>query len=189
VGVAFDAALKTLSGLGVVLEDAKLPDLPFETAAVVCVQVEAAAAFEPLFADGARGARQLVDERAFAQGEVAKAITGADYVKALRLRRVMQEEMNRFFARFDVIVAPNFLKVAPGVTEDMDTYFAGGDALGAMGNGCGLPSLALPMGFGREGMPCGFQVVAPAFEEASTLRIGRAFQEATAFHKERPKGA
>ena len=189
VGTAFDAALKTLGGLGIELEETKLPDLPFETAAIVSVQVEAAAAFEPLFADGARGARQLVDERAFAQGEVAKAITGADYVKALRLRRVMQEEMNRFFARYDVIVAPNFLKIAPGVTEDMDTYFAGGDALGAMGNACGLPALALPMGFGREGMPCGFQVVAPAFEEASLMRVGRAFQEATAFHKERPKGA
>jgi len=76
----------------------------------------------------------------------------------------------------------------PGVTGDTDGYVAGGDGLGGWGNGCGLPALALPMGFGPGGMPCGFQVVAPAFEEASTMRIGRAFQEATAFHKERPKG-
>ncbi len=189
VGAAFDAALSTLSGLGITLTEAKLPDLPYEAAAVVSVQVEAAVAFEPLFTDGAKGARQLVDERAFVQGEVAKAISGADYVKALRLRRVMQQEMNRFFADFDVIVAPTFLKVAPGVSEDFDTYFSGGDPVGAMGNGCGLPALALPMGFGKGGMPCGFQVMAPAFEEATALRVGRAFQEATGFHKERPKKA
>lgn len=186
VARAFDRALGDLEDLGLRLEDAKLPDLPFEAAAVVAVQVEAVTSFAPLFADGARGARRLVDERAFLQAEVAKAITGPDYVKSLRLRRVMQEEMNRFFSRFDAIVAPNFLVVAPGVLEDMDNYFKGGDPVGGMGNACGLPALALPMGFGGEGMPCGFQVVAPAFEEATLLRIGRAYQAKTAWHRERP---
>lgn len=189
VGRAFERTLGDLRGLGVELVEAKLPDLPFEAAAVVAVQAEAVASFAPLFADGAKGARSLVDERAFLQAEVAKAITGADYVKSLRLRRVMQEEMNRFFANHDVIVAPNFLKVAPGVLEDMDTYFKGSDPVGGMGNACGLPALALPMGFGRDGMPCGFQLVAPAFEEATLVRIGRAYQERTAWHRERPPAA
>jgi aspartyl-tRNA(Asn)/glutamyl-tRNA(Gln) amidotransferase subunit A len=189
VGRAFDRALTDLADLGLRLEDAKLPDLPFEAAAVVAVQVEAVTSFAPLFADGGRGARSLVDERAFLQAEVARAITGADYVKSLRLRRVMQQEMNRFFSRYDAIVAPNFLVVAPGVLDDMDTYFKGGDLVGGMGNGCGLPALALPMGFGAEGMPCGFQVVAPAFEEATLLRIGRAWQAKTAWHRERPPQA
>ena len=58
-----------------------------------------------------------------------------------------------------------------------------------MGNACGLPALALPMGFGRDGMPCGFQLVAPAFEEATLVRIGRAYQERTAWHRERPPAA
>jgi aspartyl-tRNA(Asn)/glutamyl-tRNA(Gln) amidotransferase subunit A len=97
--------------------------------------------------------------------------------------------MNRFFSDYDAIVAPNFLKTAPGVSEDMDTYFSGGDPVGGMGNACGLPALALPMGFGRDGMPCGFQLIAPAFEEAVVLRIGRAYQEKTAWHRERPPGA
>jgi aspartyl-tRNA(Asn)/glutamyl-tRNA(Gln) amidotransferase subunit A len=186
---AFERALGDLSALGLVLADATLPDLPYEAAAIVAVQVEAVTSFAPLFADGAKGARTLVDERASLQGEVAKAVTGADYVKALRLRRVMQVEMNRFFERYDAIVSPGFLKVAPGVTEDFDTYFSGGDPVGAMGNATGIPMLALPMGPGRDGMPCGFQVVAPAFEEATLLRIGRAYQERTAWHRERPKSA
>ena len=186
IGAAFERALGDLSALGMTLTDAKLPGLPFEAAAVVAVQVEAVTSFAALFADGGKGARQLVDERAFLQAEVAKAITGADYVKSLRLRRVMQVEMNRFFSRYDAIVAPSFLKVAPGVAEDMDTYFSGSDPVGGMGNGCGVPALALPMGLARDGMPCGFQLVAPAFEEATLLRIGRAYQERTAWHKARP---
>jgi aspartyl-tRNA(Asn)/glutamyl-tRNA(Gln) amidotransferase subunit A len=187
VSRAFDRALVDLRALGIKLDDAKLPDLPYEAAAVIAVQADAVTSFAPLFADGAKGARSLVDERAFLQAEVAKAIAGHDYVKSLRLRRVMQEEMNLFFERYDVIVAPNFLKIAPGVVEDMDTYFKGSDPVGGMGNACGLPALALPMGTARDGMPCGFQVVAPAFEEAVALRIGRAYQEKTAWHRARPK--
>jgi aspartyl-tRNA(Asn)/glutamyl-tRNA(Gln) amidotransferase subunit A len=189
VAKAFDNALEDLAAMGLLLEDARLPDLPFEAAAEVAIVSEVTASFGHLFADGAKAARTLVDENAFLGAEVAKAITGHDYVKSLRLRRVMQLEMNRFFEDFDAIVAPNFLKIAPGVVEDMNLYFKGSDPVGGMGNACGLPAIALPMGFGRDGMPCGFQLVAPAFEEATLIRIGRAYQERTAWHKERPPAA
>jgi Asp-tRNA(Asn)/Glu-tRNA(Gln) amidotransferase A subunit family amidase len=94
--------------------------------------------------------------------------------------------MNDFFAQYDLVVAPGFLKIAPGVTEDMDTYFSGSDPVGGMGNLTGVPMAALPMGPGKEGMPVGFQLVAPAFDEALLLRVGGEYQRRTNWHKARP---
>ena len=181
---AYDRALAVLREAGLEIVDAKLPDLPYEAAAVAVLQVEAVQAFEELFVSG--DVRKLVDERAPIQAEVARAVPGTDYVRALRLRHVMQQAMNGFFEDYDLIVAPGFLKIAPGVTEDMDTYFSGADPVGGMGNLCGVPMAALPMGPGKENMPVGFQLVAPAFDEAILLRVGMEYQRRTDWHKARP---
>src|SRR5262249_35024340 len=45
---AFDDAVATLRAAGVTVEEAKLPDLPYETAAVITLQVEAVEAFGEL---------------------------------------------------------------------------------------------------------------------------------------------
>jgi aspartyl-tRNA(Asn)/glutamyl-tRNA(Gln) amidotransferase subunit A len=181
---AFDQALVILNAAGLTIEEAKLPDMPYESIAVLMLQAEVVEAFAPLFESG--DVRKLTDERAPVQAEVARAIAGADYVHASRLRLVMQKAMNRFFEDYDLIVAPGFLKIAPGVKEDFDTYFSGGDPVGGMGNLCGAPMLALPMGFGKAHMPVGFQLVAPPFDEALLVRVGAEYQRRTRWHLERP---
>ncbi len=184
--VAFDAALATLRAAGLTIEEAKLPDLPYETAAVITLQVEAVEAFGELFEHGGEGVRKLKDERAPIQQEVARAVGGNDYLHAQRLRLVMQRAMNEFWTQYDLVVAPGFLKIAPGVREDMDKYFSGADPLGGMGNFCGMPMAALPMGYGKEQMPLGFQLVAPAFDEAVLLRVGQEYQRRTQWHLGKP---
>jgi Asp-tRNA(Asn)/Glu-tRNA(Gln) amidotransferase A subunit family amidase len=42
------------------------------------------------------------------------------------------------------------------------------------------------MGFGRDHMPVGFQVMAPAFEEQVAMRVALAYQGRTRWHEERP---
>jgi len=58
---AFDGALATLREAGLTIEEAKLPDLPYETAAVITLSVEAVGAFGELFANGGAGVRKLKD--------------------------------------------------------------------------------------------------------------------------------
>ena len=183
-GQAFERAVADLRGAGLALEEVLLPDLPFEEAAIVFVQAEAACAFEPLFRSG--DVRKLADERAPLQYEVARAISATDYIRAMRLRGEMQRALNVFFEKYDVVVSPNFLKTAPGVTQDFDTYFSGNDKLGGAGNLAGLPAAAVPMGFGRERMPVGFQVVAAPFDEAMAVRVAAEYQRHTHWHRERP---
>jgi aspartyl-tRNA(Asn)/glutamyl-tRNA(Gln) amidotransferase subunit A len=53
-------------------------------------------------------------------------------------------------------------------------------------NYLGLPSLSIPSGFTKNGLPVGLQLVGRSFDEATILRIGAAFQRATDFHEKVP---
>ena len=53
-------------------------------------------------------------------------------------------------------------------------------------NYLGLPSLAIPSGFTKAGLPVGMQLIGRSFDEATILTIGAAFQRATDFHQKVP---
>jgi aspartyl-tRNA(Asn)/glutamyl-tRNA(Gln) amidotransferase subunit A len=50
----------------------------------------------------------------------------------------------------------------------------------------GLPALALPAGFSWDGLPIGIQLIGRPGDEATLLRAGRAFQDATEHHLQAP---
>jgi aspartyl-tRNA(Asn)/glutamyl-tRNA(Gln) amidotransferase subunit A len=54
-------------------------------------------------------------------------------------------------------------------------------------NYLGLPSLSIPSGFTKSGLPVGLQLIGRSFDEAMLLRIGAAFQRATDYHQRIPK--
>lgn len=54
-------------------------------------------------------------------------------------------------------------------------------------NYLGLPALAIPSGYSRNGLPIGLQLVGRPFDEATILRIGAGFQRATDFHDKIPE--
>ena len=54
-------------------------------------------------------------------------------------------------------------------------------------NYLGLPSLSIPTGFTKNGLPVGMQLIGRAFDEAGLVRIGAAFQRATDYHQRVPK--
>jgi len=49
-----------------------------------------------------------------------------------------------------------------------------------------LPGMAIPGGFSEQGLPIGFQLVAPHFEEARLIQLSAAFQKETDHHLKRP---
>jgi aspartyl-tRNA(Asn)/glutamyl-tRNA(Gln) amidotransferase subunit A len=54
------------------------------------------------------------------------------------------------------------------------------DQLTVPANHAGVPGLSIPAGFDRDGLPIGAQLIGPDFSEATLLRIGRAYELATA---------
>ena len=72
------------------------------------------------------------------------------------------------------------------IDDDLYETLPYADPVGAIGNACGLPAIALPCGFGKDHMPVGFQIVGAPFDEATLLDLGELYQKRTDFHRERP---
>jgi len=53
-------------------------------------------------------------------------------------------------------------------------------------NGYGLPTISIPCGFSKEGMPIGIQISGPRLGEAKVLALAHAYEQATEWHKRRP---
>jgi aspartyl-tRNA(Asn)/glutamyl-tRNA(Gln) amidotransferase subunit A len=50
----------------------------------------------------------------------------------------------------------------------------------------GLPALAVPCGFTTTGLPLSLQIAGRPFDEATVLRVGHAYEQATDWHRRRP---
>jgi aspartyl-tRNA(Asn)/glutamyl-tRNA(Gln) amidotransferase subunit A len=183
VRVAFEKAVERLRQAGVSVEEATLPDLPFEAVANVIVTAEAASAFEDLFRDGR--VRQLADRWAPLTYAAAREITAADYVKANRIRSIGVTRMADFFASWDVLLAPGEMMTALPADQSFENV-SWADPVGAMGNLCGLPAVSVPCGFGAAHLPVSLCLIGGAFEEAKILGLARYYQGLTDWHMQRP---
>ena len=181
---AFDRAVGELRGIGLHMDDAKFPEFPASEVAGMLITAEAVSQFENLYKDGR--VKRLKDVYAPWQPEINAAVTGPDIVKAWRMRRVLQEKVADWYGTYDVVVTPNFLSVAPPIDKDLYETLPYSDPAGAIGNACGLPSLALPIGFGRDHMPASLQVMGAPWDESLLLDIGETYQKRTSWHREHP---
>ncbi len=54
-------------------------------------------------------------------------------------------------------------------------------------NLAGVPGLAFPVGFDRQDLPVGMQLMGPQFREERLLSTAHAYQQVTDWHTRRPK--
>jgi aspartyl-tRNA(Asn)/glutamyl-tRNA(Gln) amidotransferase subunit A len=125
-------------------------------------------------------------------GAAAKVFTAMDYERALRARRVVQEDFARAFEKVDVIVMPTIAGTATRLADDLTvidgeehTYLSNGWA-NPVANITGLPSVAICSGFTHDGLPTSLQFVGRPHDEATILQLAHAIQRATDFHRRRP---
>jgi len=185
VKVAFDQAVGVLRAAGYRVTEARLPELPASEAAGVLITAEALSSFESFYRNGS--VKELSDPYAPHQPEINRAVDGADVVKAWRVRRELQDRMADFFASYDAIVSPNFMSVAPPIDRDLYETLPYPDPVGAVGNACGLPAVALPCGFGKPKLPVSFQIMTAPYDEATALDMAERYQKKTGFHREHPE--
>jgi len=167
------------------LKAARLPEGPFEEAAGVIISVEGAAAFRELIRSGR--VSELADPLGQINGYVNEQISGADYIRALQVREILQQKMTALFDSVDVLVTASQPIVAPPLDTNLETGLSFPDPLGAIGNLCGLPALSVPCGFSEGNLPVGLQFVARAGNDAAVIRAARTFQQHTEWHRRRPK--
>lgn len=102
----------------------------------------------------------------------------AYYNKAIKIREKIKEEITTAFSKVDFILTPTAPMTAFKLGEKMDDpvamYLC--DIFSAPANLSGVPSIALPSGFSKEGLPFSIQFMAPHFCEDSLFNIGKEFE-------------
>ena len=165
------------------IETVSLPEGPWETAAGIVIAVEGAAAFESLINSG--GADELTDPLGRIGGYLNQQIPSSDFVRAMRIRGVLQKRMNELFDRFDVLVAASLPVTASPLETNLETGLAFADPLGGIGNFCGLPAVSVPCGWSNK-LPVGIQFVGRPLSDATVVAAANVFQENTDWHRQRP---
>jgi aspartyl-tRNA(Asn)/glutamyl-tRNA(Gln) amidotransferase subunit A len=124
------------------------------------------------------------------------AIPGVSYLEAMRWRGPALAAFLAAAAGVDAVIAPVATVAAPTLAEsdvgnspDAESVIQRLTRFTRPINYLGLPSLAIPSGFTKNGLPVGMQLIGRSFDEAMLLRIGAAFQRATDFHERVPEPA
>lgn len=109
----------------------------------------------------------------------------AYYRKAQKVRTLVAEDFSRVFRDVDALVCPTSPVVAFPKGDRSDPYSMYlCDVLTIPVNLAGLPGLSLPCGF-VDGLPVGLQVIGPRFADNLVLQVAYAYEQSTAWHKER----
>ena len=185
----FEASLAVLREYSDVVEDLELPDLPFDAAASIIIDAEAASAFEPLFEGGRITELTAPEDRL--GGYAGQVVLAKDYLRALRVRRLAAAALDRLLSSVDAIAAPTLPTVAWPLDTPFDKVypaFPGGTNISGAANLCGVPGLFMMNGVGEAGLPTSLQLTGRTLGEAVLLAIGAQYQQRTTFHRLRPNG-
>jgi aspartyl-tRNA(Asn)/glutamyl-tRNA(Gln) amidotransferase subunit A len=193
VASALEETMAVLKREGAQIVKVELPDQRQLTAACQIVLAVEAAAFHK---------RWLIERPQDYGSQVLMrlqnglAIPGISYLEAMRWRGPALAAHLAAVAGVDAVIAPVAPVAAPTIAEsdvgnspDAEAVIQRLTRFTRPINYLGLPSLAIPVGFTRGGLPVGMQLIGRPFDEAMLLRIGAAFQRATDFHDRIPKAA
>jgi len=162
-------ALDVFRKAGAKLEPMAMPDFPSGAIGFV-LSAEAAAAFDDL----TRNKEQLASLTGQSPGDwpntfrSSRFIPAVEYIRAMRARRMLMQEMDKLMSQYDVFLSP-----APGSSSLQVT------------NLTGHPAIALKSGF-IDNMPQAIMVTGRLYDEATVCRVALAFEQATDWHKRNP---
>ncbi len=107
----------------------------------------------------------------------------AYYLKAMKVRSKIVSEVDEAFQKVDALIAPVAptppFKIGEKASDPLKMYLT--DVYAATANLCGIPSIALPSGFNKNGLPLGFQLMGPRFSEQNLLNLGKIYHKAIGY--------
>lgn len=110
----------------------------------------------------------------------------AYYLKALKVRTLIQQDYARAFEKVDVIVAPTAptpaFKIGEMISDPLKMYLQ--DVCTVPLNLAGLPGISIPCGYSNHHMPIGLQIIGKALDEETVLRAAYTYEQSQSFHKE-----
>jgi len=108
------------------------------------------------------------------------------YVETLKRVRECRRDIRRVFEQVDILALPTMREPAPLISETIsETHHRPHSNTGAF-NHFGTPSMTVPCGFSKDGLPIGMQLVGAAFHEPVVLSVAYAYQQSTDWHRRKP---
>ncbi len=110
------------------------------------------------------------------------------YIRALKIRRIIQDNFKEAFKEVDFIFSPTSPTTAFSLGEKtssaLEMYLS--DVYTTPVNLAGLPAISIPVGFNNE-LPVGMQIIGDYFSESKILNVAHYFQNETDWHDYIPK--
>jgi aspartyl-tRNA(Asn)/glutamyl-tRNA(Gln) amidotransferase subunit A len=99
----------------------------------------------------------------------------AYYTKAQKIRRLIKEQTDQLFERYDLIVMPTTpttaFEIGAESADPLQMYLA--DIFTVQANVTGCPAISIPNGVDAQGLPIGIQIMAKPFDEKRLLDFVR----------------
>ncbi len=134
--------------------------------------------------------RALMDPAVRLYVTAGRTYLATDYVKAQRLRFLLQRELTQALSGADVLVALNDPTLTGKIGEPTRLlgkevrWFEYGTV--NLGNVTGFPAATVPCGFDSRGLPVGLQIFGRPFEEDRVLAFAHGYEQSTEWHRRRP---
>jgi aspartyl-tRNA(Asn)/glutamyl-tRNA(Gln) amidotransferase subunit A len=185
IAAAVEAALGVLRKLTASVRDVALPAVNAVPNVVIC---EAYAYHQKWLAR----TPQLYQPTARRRIESGAKILAADYVVDLQEHARARREIRAVFRDVDLLVTPTMKIPARTLTEAIARQEAEKPLPPEPGNTAafnvfGIPTISIPCGFTKLGLPIGLQISGPHFQEGRVLALARAYEQATPWHTRRPE--
>jgi len=204
VQTRFDESLKILASLGAEIVEVDCPNFEYALAAYYLIAPSEASSNLARFdamryglrvgdKDGAsaEAVMNITRDAGFGREVKRRIILGtyalssgyydAYYGSAQKIRTLIIEDYAKAFAKADVLVSPTApttaYKIGEKVNDPMAMYL--GDVATIPVNLAGICGMSLPAGLAEEdGLPVGFQIMAPAMQDQRLYQVGAALEAA-----------
>jgi len=179
---AYDASLDSLAQLGAEIVSVNLP-CRFADYTSLTARIIGAEGYS-LIGDLIDDMSLPIDEAVRPRIAAGRDVSARDYLAALSDRDEAKRQFAAAFADVDALLTPTTQTAAiPLDAVDQTTTPA---HFTRFVNFLDLCALALPNGFTAAGLPISLQIVCRGYDEATALRIGWAYQQASDWHERRP---
>jgi aspartyl-tRNA(Asn)/glutamyl-tRNA(Gln) amidotransferase subunit A len=120
----------------------------------------------------------------------AGSFSAPDYVESRRELALARQAIAAVFEQVDLIVTPT-VPVMPTRIENAEVPATSTGAESTVRNTApfnlfGIPTISVPCGLSRDGLPIGLQISGPRFGELPVLALAHAYEQATEWHRQRP---
>ncbi len=180
---ARDDAIATLRGLGAIVDEAHVP-IDFQDVMLKSGRIIAAEAY-------ALHREYIEDEALTFDPWVRKRTLGGKSISAIEHAELLgaHERAASAYADWmrgrDALLTPTLPITATALT-DVDEATTPLATFTRAGNYLRACALSVPAGLDANGLPIGVQLMGGAFADATLIKLGRAFQQATDWHRRRP---